>query len=131
VQILIADDSKPARMLTARALKKYSVELSEATDGEEAYQKIKHGNYDIVLLDNNMPLLRGIDLLAKLQAEGVPANAIMISARNDKFTIEMAKNHGALDYIIKPFKMEVLIDKINESLNKLGKPLLSMTNLHV
>lgn len=124
MHILIADDSKPARMLTSRALKKFKVDMSEAADGEEAYTKIKETTFDIVLLDNNMPKMRGTDVLQKLKEEGHAANVIMISARNDKATIDMAKSNGALDYIIKPYKMDQLVDKINETLSQLGKTVL-------
>jgi len=125
MRILIADDSKPARMLTVRALKKFDVEILEASDGEQAYEQIKASEIDIVLLDNNMPKMRGIDVLEKLQAEGQSVNAIMISARNDKATIDSAKGFGVLDYVIKPFKMDFLVEKINETLQNLGKSTLS------
>lgn len=124
MKLLIADDSKPARMLTVRALKKYKIEIFEASDGEEAYDILEEQDFDLVLLDNNMPKLRGVELLLRLQSESKKVNVIMISARNDKTTIESAKSSGAMDYIIKPFKMESLIEKINENLEKLGKPAL-------
>ena len=125
MKILIADDSKPARMLTSRALKKYKVEMSEAADGEEAYEKMQSDSFDMVLLDNNMPKMRGVEVLQKLKEEGKSANVIMISARNDKATIDTAKDNGALDYIIKPYKMDQLVEKINETFEKLGKSVLT------
>ena len=125
MRVLIADDSKPARMLTVRALKKFDIEILEAGDGEQAYEQIKDSEIDIVLLDNNMPKMRGVDVLEKLQAEGHTVNAIMISARNDKATIDSAKEFGVMDYVIKPFKMDFLVEKINENLTKLGKTTLS------
>lgn len=124
MKILIADDSKPARMLTVRALKKFNVEIFEASDGEQAYELLQQEQFDLVLLDNNMPKLRGVDLLLRLQSEEKKVNVIMISARNDKSTIESAKASGAMDYIIKPYKMENLIEKINENLEKMGRPIL-------
>lgn len=124
MKILVADDSKPARMLTVRALKKYNLEISEASNGQEAYDLMSQQEFDLVLLDNNMPKMRGVEVLEKLQSESKKSNAIMISARNDKTTIDSAKENGAMDYIIKPFKMDNLIEKINENLGRLGKPAL-------
>ena len=111
-------------MLTVRALKKFNIEIFEASDGEHAYDMLEQQDFDLILLDNNMPKLRGVDLLLRLQSEEKKVNVIMISARNDKSTIESAKDYGAMDYIIKPFKMDNLIEKINENLKKLGKPAL-------
>lgn len=111
-------------MLTVRALKKYNLEISEASNGQEAYDLMSQQEFDLVLLDNNMPKMRGVEVLEKLQSESKKSNAIMISARNDKTTIDSAKENGAMDYIIKPFKMDNLIEKINENLGRLGKPAL-------
>ena len=125
MKILIADDSKPARMLTSRALKKFRVDMAEAADGEEAYEKMKVEEYDMVLLDNNMPKNTWCRCADETQRRGKISQCDHDFCSNDKATIGTARDNGALDYIIKPYKMDQLVEKINETFSKLGKSTLN------
>lgn len=104
--ILVVDDSALMRRVICDIIN--SGNEYEATDtcrdGLEAYEKIKGGHYDAVLLDINMPRMNGLELLQKLQKENIRATVIVVSslAKEDaKITIQ-AMEYGAVDFITKP-----------------------------
>lgn len=104
--ILVVDDSALMRRAICDIIN-VSNEY-EATDtcrdGLEAYEKIKSGSYDAVLLDINMPRMNGLELLQKLQKENIRATVVVVSslAKEDaKITIQ-AMEYGAVDFITKP-----------------------------
>lgn len=120
MKILIVDDAKPVRIICARELKKYRVEITEAADGEEAYEKILAESPDLVLLDNDMPKLTGTELLDRLFEEHRKVNVVMVTARNEDRMLDNAFRKGALHYLIKPFTGEYLVEIINISLERVG-----------
>ncbi len=74
-------------------------------DGLEAYEKLKHTSYDGVVLDVNMPRMDGLQLLEKLQKEGIRANVVMVSTLTDSREADvtiLAMERGAIDFVAKP-----------------------------
>ena len=71
----------------------------------EAYEKLKHTSYDGVVLDVNMPRMDGLQLLEKLQKEGIRANVVMVSTLTDSREADvtiLAMERGAIDFVAKP-----------------------------
>ena len=68
-KILIIEDDQFLSDLYCEVLKKESHQVTVALDGEEGFQKMKKGGYDLVLLDVMLPKLDGIDILKKLEAQ--------------------------------------------------------------
>lgn len=104
--ILVVDDSALMRRAICDIIN--SSNEYEATDtgrdGLDAYEKIKAGSYDAVLLDINMPRMNGLELLQKLQKENIRVTVVIVSslAKEDaKITIQ-AMEYGAVDFITKP-----------------------------
>ena len=83
--ILVVDDSALMRRVMCDIINSDS--KFQATDycrdGLEAYEKLKHTSYDGVVLDVNMPRMDGLQLLEKLQKEGIRANVVMVSTLTD------------------------------------------------
>ena len=83
--ILVVDDSALMRRIMCDIINSDS--KFQATDycrdGLEAYEKLKHTSYDGVVLDVNMPRMDGLQLLEKLQKEGIRANVVMVSTLTD------------------------------------------------
>lgn len=105
-QILIADDSAMNRMLLAEILGT-DFRILEASNGEECLEQLRHnpGDVALVLLDINMPVLDGFDVLSAMNRdhsiEDIPV--IMISSDDSKDIIRRAFERGVSDYISRPF----------------------------
>lgn len=79
-----------------------------ARTGIEALSIIKNKQLDLVLLDIYLPDLDGFQVLKEIRTTGVPVDVMMITAAQDAETIQNVFRYGAVDYIIKPFKMDRL-----------------------
>jgi PAS domain S-box-containing protein len=89
-----------------------------AQDGLDAMEKIRTAHYDLVLLDQMMPGLSGLDLLRLLRATYSPSDLpiIMVTAVDQGETAVEALNGGANDYIVKPIDMPVIAARIQAQL---------------
>ena len=104
--ILVVDDSALMRRVICdiiNADNKFQV-ADVCRDGLEAYEKLKTTKYDGVVLDVNMPRMNGLELLEKLQKDGIKATVIMVSTLTTKdaeITL-LAIERGAVDFVPKP-----------------------------
>lgn len=118
-KLLIVDDSKAMRMIVRRALRQANLgehTVEEATNGEEALQKLKETAYDLVLADWNMPQMNGIDLLKAVRSEGMNIKFGFITSEGTDDIRNLALENGASFLIVKPFTPEAL----QEALAPLG-----------
>lgn len=121
MRILIVDDHEPMRKIIKNILRQIGLEdMDEAIDGRDAVKKMKEKNFDIVLLDWNMPGMTGLDVLKIIKSDQNLKNipVIMVTAESSKEKIIEAVNFGVTDYIVKPFTAEVLKKKIEEVAKK-------------
>ncbi|REE05710.1 sigma-54-dependent transcriptional regulator [Marinoscillum furvescens] len=116
--ILIVDDEKAIRQALREILEDESYEVSEAPDGEAAWEQLKNTKYDAVLCDIKMPKLDGIELLDKAIAEGIDAPFIMVSAHGTIETAVDATKKGAYDFIQKPPDLNRLLLTVRNALDK-------------
>lgn len=127
IKILIADDNLDfVSTLITYFEKQGDIEVvATAKDGQEAFDKIISEKPDVVLLDVIMPHLDGLGVLEKLTASNVELPiCIMLSAVGQDNVTTQAINLGAQYYILKPFKMDVLMKRIRELTER---PVLSNT----
>jgi len=87
----------------------------EAGDGAEALRIIEKNKIDLVLLDWNMPMMNGIELVKKLRArpEHAKLPIIMITSEAAKYNVIEAVKAGVNDYLIKPVSDRMLIEKLD------------------
>jgi two-component system, chemotaxis family, chemotaxis protein CheY len=116
-KILIVDDAAFMRMMVKDNLKKagYS-DFIEAGDGEDAVNKYNENKPDLVLLDITMPIKDGIQALQTIKQTNPQAKVIMCSAMGQEGMVVEAIKLGALDFIVKPFKPERLIQTVKNVL---------------
>ena len=93
-------------------------EIREARDGTEAVEAVKNEDFDLVLMDWNMPNMLGIDAVKEIRAAGNQTPIIMVTPEAGKESVLEAMKCGVNNYVIKPFNAAVLIEKINETLEK-------------
>ncbi|NLY70537.1 MAG: response regulator [Clostridiales bacterium] len=113
VKILIVDDAAFMRMMIKDNLKKAGFdEFIEASNGEEAVAKYKEDNPDLVILDITMPGMDGIEALGAIKDMDPEAKVVMCSAMGQEAMVVEAIKMGALDFIVKPFKPERLVQTV-------------------
>ena len=116
--ILIVDDEKSIRDTLKEILEYEKYEVSEVGDGEEAWEAISNGRFDVVLCDIKMPKMDGIELLDKVVSEGIDTPFIMISAHGTIETAVDATKKGAYDFIQKPPDLNRLLLTVRNALDK-------------
>jgi two-component system, NtrC family, response regulator HydG len=114
-KILICEDDIISRMLISMILNR-RYELTEAINGCDAINLIKHNDYDLILSDLNLPCSNGFDILNFMRSVNKTIPLIIISGYTEITILEEARKLGANDYIIKPYGDSTLLDKINNIL---------------
>ncbi|MGI6734228.1 MAG: response regulator [Anaerovoracaceae bacterium] len=116
-KILIVDDAAFMRMMIKDNLKKAGyTEFVEAGDGEQAVLKYEEEKPNIVLLDITMPAMDGIQVLRAIKQFDPDAKVIMCSAMGQEGMVVEAIKLGALDFIVKPFKPDRLVQAVKNVL---------------
>ena len=110
--ILIVDDNKINRLVTKKVLDKKNVITSEAASGEEAIKKVKKGNYDLILMDINMPGLNGFETTRIIREMDTQIPIIALTASDAVYMEKEIKNSGMNGAIIKPYSMEEFLNVI-------------------
>ncbi len=119
MRALVVDDSAVMRKVLIGALGRANInEVDQASDGIEAVQAVQQNNYDIILMDWNMPNMLGIDALKAIREMGKTMPIIMVTTEAEKSRVLEALKSGATNYIIKPFEPNTIVGKIQEVLNK-------------
>lgn len=116
--ILIVDDEQTLRAIMRRILEQEGYQVVEAKHGEQCLAFCKRQLPDMILLDAMMPVLDGFaccDRLHSILGEGCPP-ILMITALNDKQSVDTAFAAGAMDYITKPIHWAVLRQRVRRIL---------------
>ncbi len=110
---LIVDDSKVVRMVARKILEGLHFEIAEAEDGQQALDVCMDQMPHAVLLDWNMPVKNGLEVLQELRAlEDVDQPIVVFcTTENDMSHIQEAIKAGANEYIMKPFDSEIIESK--------------------
>lgn len=113
-RVLVVDDSSFTWSFVMGVLGQEGMVCIRAENGQVAYDKINSGEeFDLILLDWNMPVLDGIGLLEKLKSESkYPCPIVMMTTENEPARIFRAMSLGAAEYIMKPFTPDILLEKI-------------------
>jgi two-component system response regulator PilR (NtrC family) len=109
VKVLIVDDEKAIRESLELILRDEGYRSDTAADGEEALEKLKLENYDVVITDIKMPKLDGIELLRKANHISPDTFFIIMTAYASVNTAIEALREGAYDYFIKPVEFDDVI----------------------
>ena len=117
-RILVIDDERSIRNTLKDILEyeKYVVDVAE--DGVKGLEKVKAGEYDIILCDIKMPVMDGIEVLEKLDEMGADMPLVMISGHGNIDTAVEAIKKGAYDFIEKPLDLNRLLITIRNAIDK-------------
>jgi DNA-binding NtrC family response regulator len=111
-RILVVDDEPAQRELVAGFLRKQGFEVALAGDGTDALGRFTREPFDLVLTDQRMPGLSGLELLDALRAVTPEAAVIVMTAYGTIETAVAAIKAGAADYLTKPLNLDELLHRI-------------------
>ena len=118
MKIMVADDSLVMRKIVSKVVESLGQIPVHAKDGQQAVEVLKKEGREIglVLLDWNMPILNGMEVLSAIQKDSILKNipVMMVSTESESEDIETAIQAGASEYVTKPFSSEDLEAKIKK-----------------
>ena len=117
-RILVVDDDENIRIVFKMNLENRGYEVDSAANGQEALDKVSRRFYNIALIDIKLPDMEGTALLNILNEKLPKMKKIIVTGFPTIENAMKAVNEGADGYILKPVKMEVLIETIEEHLRK-------------
>lgn len=115
-RILVADDAETVTLLLSTTLEMNGYEVLTAGNGIEAYESGKSESFDLVILDQLMPGLSGLEVIQKWNDDGLDIPVLMLSAVDDEKTIVDSLDLGAVDFVHKPFRLGELLARIRQRL---------------
>ena len=123
ITVMIADDQSSMRSLVRNGLEQIGfADIREARDGEECLKAVITRPVNLVVSDFNMPNLDGIGLLRSIRAHPPISKTafIMLTGRADIELLKQAKEHGVNNYVVKPFTVAGLRERIEAVFGKLS-----------
>ncbi|MCR5585443.1 MAG: response regulator transcription factor [Lachnospiraceae bacterium] len=119
-KILVVDDEKLIVKGIKFSLEQDEYEVDCAFDGEEALEKAKNNEYDLVILDLMLPKMNGYDVCREIR-EFSDVPVIMLTAKDQDMDKIMGLEYGADDYVTKPFNIVEVKARIKAILRRVGK----------
>lgn len=116
--ILIIDDEASLRQTMARILQRAGFEVTTAANAKEGLALISEHPFDLVYSDIRMPDMSGLELLKTVNARFPDLPVVLFTAQPDLNSAMEAVRNGAVDYLLKPLKPQVVIDRARSILEK-------------
>ncbi len=114
--ILVVEDDINTRRLITRFLENEGYRVFPAADGVEALLQLGSRQFDLILSDVDMPNLNGFKLLEMVRQKGLESPVILLTSRSEPEDEERGLKLGAMDYIHKPFRKEILILRVGRTI---------------
>ncbi len=113
---LLVDDSRMIRKVSRRIISDIGYHVDEAENGEEALKKCKIAMPDLIILDWDMPVMTGLEFLVALRKEPATKRpkVVFCTTKKDTFDIHKGIDHGADEYVTKPFDEASLMEKLKK-----------------
>jgi two-component system KDP operon response regulator KdpE len=115
IKVLVIDDEPPIRKLLRMGLSAQGYEILEASNGKNALEGLAQ-HPDLVVLDLGLPDIGGLELLRTIRARDERVPIVVLSSRGDEGAKVEALDHGADDYVTKPFGMDELLARMRAAL---------------
>ena len=119
MRVLVVEDQDDLREVEGETLREESFAVDESADGEEGLYKALNWDYDIVVLDVMMPVMNGWEVLDGLRREK-ETPVLMLTALDQVCDKVKGLNHGADDYLAKPFDLTELVARVRAVMRRKG-----------
>ncbi len=126
---MIVDDEPGVRALLHDTLRIAGFETLEASDGMSALTALRKNKPDLIIIDINMPLMDGFELVERLRSAKDMVPVLMLTARGEKADIARGLKLGADDYVVKPFGLEELVLRVKAILRRSAKTMEAIKEL--
>jgi DNA-binding response OmpR family regulator len=118
MRILIAEDDAPLASFIAKAFKSEDHSTEIASSGEDALQRLQKGSFDLLILDLNLPVISGSDVLLKVRSVNTDIPILILTATDEVAERVACLDAGADDYLTKPFSFSELSARIRAVLRR-------------
>lgn len=108
-KVLIVDDSPSVRQQVCMALNQAGFSTVEAVDGMDGLAHAANPEVSLVICDVNMPRMNGLEFLEQFSAKKTGVPVVMLTTEGQPELIQRAKALGAVGWLVKPFKPELLL----------------------
>ena len=120
MKVMLVDDSRTIRNIQKNVLAQIGhTDIMEAGDGVEALKLLETDTPDLMLVDWNMPNMDGITLIRKVRETNKKTPIIMCTTEAQKDRVIEAIKAGVNNYVVKPFNVESLSEKIDQTMSKI------------
>lgn len=116
--VLVVDDEKEFLETMVKRLKRRGLTCEGVESGEEAIEKIRIGDFDVVLLDVKMPGMDGVEALREIKRIKPITEVVMLTGHASVESGIEGMKLGAFDYLMKPIELESLYDKLKDAYEK-------------
>lgn len=113
MKILLVEDEELLSNVITKGLKKLGFAVDQVYDGEAALYLYDVNNYDLIILDLNLPIIDGMDVLGRIRQNDFKTKILILSARSEIIDRVSGLNQGANDYLVKPFEFDELVARIH------------------
>lgn len=120
-KVLVVEDNKINQLVTQKIIKKNNYICTLADDGFQAIEILENENFDIILMDINMPVMNGFETSRKIRLMGISTPIIALTAFTKSEIMEESISAGMNDIMIKPFEQVQLFQVINDQIYKSKK----------
>ena len=122
IQVLIAEDDAPLATIIAQAFKSDDHVTEVAADGDDALQRMQRAAFDLLILDLNLPIVSGSEVLHKVRSENSEIPILILTATDEVAERVACLDAGADDYLTKPFSFSELSARIRAVLRRKNHP---------
>lgn len=117
-KILVVEDDVDFALTVEHALTTSNHTVEMAHDGESAMEYLRQGQYDVIILDWQLPDIEGIEILSKFRARGGATPVLMLTGKSQIKDKEAGLDGGADDYLTKPFDARELVARVRALLRR-------------
>ena len=119
-KVLIVEDDPMVAMINEQYVKKNkNFELvGKCSDGLSALEFLEHNEVDLIVLDVYMPHMDGFETLRRIRNKQIAVEVIMVTAANDRCSVEEALHLGIVDYLVKPFGIMEMVSRVKAVLRR-------------
>lgn len=118
MMILLVEDEELLSNAIVKGLKQMGFAVDQAFDGEAALYAYEVNVYDLIILDLNLPIIDGTEVLQRIRKKDFETKILILSARSELGDRVSGLNEGANDYLVKPFDFEELTARIHNLLRR-------------
>lgn len=117
IKVLIVDDTKTVHTFVKSLCKDLLIEFHSVYNGQEAVDCLSDNNrFDLILLDWEMPIMNGPATLFNIKSMGLKCPVVMMTTKNSFENISEMLSQGASEYLMKPFTLDIFLEKVNYAL---------------